>query len=162
MQDFALPTGASIIGESERLKIGVDPKLGPNDQVRRTRTGGYDGVQGLIREGTGCVDEDGQVRRGARTGRCGVRRGAHGESWEVTGAAPRPPPLVSAQKIQIKTLFSSNQRCIICGEARWVRWLLASKGTKSLVFTNRYKYEHKYNLEKKFGIWQPPTLCHTI
>ena len=94
------------------------------------------------------------VRQGARTGRCGVRRGAHGESWEVTGAAPRPPPLVSAQKIQRKTLFYTNQRCVICGEAGWVRWLLASKGTKSLVFTNRYKYEHKY-LDKVFGSHPP-------
>ena len=118
MQDFALATDATS-SESERLKIGVDPKLGPNEQVRRARTGRYDGVQGLIREGTGCRTRTGRcdgVRQGARTGRCGVRRGAHGESWEVTGAAPRPPPLVSAQKIQIKTLFYINQRCVICGE----------------------------------------------
>ena len=76
MQDFALATGASIIGESERLKIGVDPKLGPNEQVRRTRTGRYNGVQGLIREGTGCVDEDGQVRRGTTRCEDGQVRGA--------------------------------------------------------------------------------------
>ena len=82
MQDFALATGASIIGESERLKIGVDPKLGPNEQVRRARTGRYDGVQGLIREGTGCgdstgcVDEDGQVRRGTTRCEDGQVRGA--------------------------------------------------------------------------------------
>ena len=47
-----------------------------------------------------------------------------------------------------------HQSEIICGEAGWVRWLLASKGTKSLVITNRYKYEHKY-LDKVFGSHPP-------
>ena len=77
MQDFALATDATS-SESERLKIGVDPKLGPNEQVRRarTRTGRYDGVQGLIREGTGCGDEDGQVRRGTTRCEDGQVRGA--------------------------------------------------------------------------------------
>ena len=134
MQDFALATGASIICESERLKIGVDPKLGPNEQARRTRTGRYDGVQGLIREGTGCVDEDGQVRRG--TTRCedgqvrGATRCTRGKLGGDGGCTQTSTPGLCPENSNKNAILHQSE--IICGEAGWVRWLLASKRTKYL------------------------------